>query len=148
MVVMALLVSVSSVYAAPAITNNTLQINNPARINMQDASGLNAINVQITYSCGTAGAPVTNDAISVSFIQTAAQAGNGLGETADNLMAGGVPTTNAVCNGTTQVASVTVYANGTVNEGTASVTASITDNTGAPLATPVGPNTTTIRVIM
>jgi hypothetical protein len=147
MVATALLAPVSGVYAAPAITNNTIQVNSPARTNMQDASGLNGINVQVTYSCGSAATPVATDKISLSVTQTAAQAGNGVGETADNLGPGNIGTTNAVCNGTTQIASVTVYANGNFNEGTADVTASVTDNTGAALTPAVTTGPTTIRVI-
>jgi len=141
-----LLAPVPGVDAAPAITNNTIQINSPARINMLGGSGLDGINVQVTYSCGTAASAPAK--ISLSVIQTAAQAGNGIGETADNLGPGNIGTTDAVCNATTQIASVTIYANGTFNEGTATATASVTDTTGAALTPPVTTTTpVTIRVI-
>lgn len=135
-----------TVYAA--LPANTIQVNNPARINMQDASGLNGINVPISYNCGTAATPVLNDKILVSVTQSAAAAGNGVGETSDN-SANGVGTTNAVCDGTTRQASVTAYLNGNYNLGTADVTASITDNTGAALtpAVTTGATPITIRVV-
>ena len=132
-----------------AAAGDFVQINNPAHIDANGASGLNGIDVTLTYLCNTG--TNTTGQIVASVTQTPSQTGDGA--TIAPLTAGPVVASNVAnpvqikCDSVTHQVTATLYPPTSAaffNVGQATVTATLTDAAGAP----VTPATTTIvRVV-